>query len=271
MTEKEKETKGISRREFLKDAGLLVGGTAIGSTVLLAACGGGETDTVTNTVTNTATVTSTAPGGTQTITSTTTVGAGQTATETQTQTLTESRFVCPYCSTEFEHLEDLQAHSLDAHPTEAVPEELTTLIANGRTYAIPTESNWTLAHVLRDRLGLTGTKIACDQGACGNCTVLIDNEPYLACLTLATECDGKEITTIEGLEMDGILDPIQESFISNDAMQCGFCVPGAIMATKALLIQNSNPSREDVKKALSGVLCRCGAHVKMVEAVLEVS
>lgn len=268
MTEKKEESGGVSRRDFLKDAGLLVGGTAIGSTVLLAACGGDGEATVTRTVTNTSTVTQggatvTMPGATVTQT----VGGGATVTATETET----KFVCPTCGMEFDTLSLLKAHFDSTHPTEAVPGELTTLIVNGRTYALPTESNWTLAHVLRDKLGLTGTMIACDQGACGNCTVLIGNEPYLACLTLATECDGKEITTVEGLVIDGIMDPIQESFISNDAMQCGFCVPGAIMATKALLIQNSNPSREDVKTALSGVICRCGAHVNMVEAVLEVS
>ena len=253
MTEKKKIPKGLSRRDFLKDAGLLVGGTAIGSTVLLAACGG-ETTTETVTQTQTATVTST-------------VGAGQTA--TVTETLTASRFVCPIDGMEFDTLAELQAH-FEAEHGGAVT-GLTTLSVNGQMYALPVQPNWTLAFVLREKLNLTGTKVACDRGSCGCCSVLVDGDQFLACMMLAAECEGLNITTIEGLEINGELDPLQQAFVTNDAMQCGFCIPGAIIAAKSLLLAKQNPTKEEIDTVLSGVICRCGAYVKMVKAVMEVS
>jgi aerobic-type carbon monoxide dehydrogenase small subunit (CoxS/CutS family) len=268
MTEKEKQKKPvqISRREFLRDAGLLVGGTAIGSTVLLAACGGGETETVTNTVTRTqtATVTSTLPGETQTVT--TTVGAQQTATVTQTQTdtLTQTRFVCPECGMEFDTLAELQEHYQATHPTEVVE---TILTINGEAYGLKIEPHWTLLKVLTEKLGLTGTKLACDRGHCGSCTVIMDGKAVLACTTLATECEGRKIETIEGLA-DGITHhPIQQAFIDNYGFQCGFCIPGIIMSAKALLDANSNPSEDDIKKALSGNICKCGHYPRIISSV----
>jgi carbon-monoxide dehydrogenase small subunit len=271
--EKEKRPVELSRREFLKDAGLLVGGTAIGSTVLLAACGGGETETVTNTVTRTqtATTTSTLPGETQTVT--TTVGAGQTATVTQTQTqteiLTEARFVCPTCGLEFDTLAELQVHFAAEHPAEVL-ENVIHISVNGRDYGIPVEPQWTLAYLLRDKLGLTGTKLSCDEGACGRCTVIIDGEPILSCMALALEYDGKNVLTIEGLEQNGELDPLQEAFVNNYATQCSFCVPGMIMSAKVLLDENPNPTKDEVKEALSGVLCRCGNYARYIQAVMSV-
>ena len=131
----------------------------------------------------------------------------------------------------------------------------------------------TLANTLREKLGLTGTKITCDNGACGNCTVLIDGKAVLSCMTLTIECGGREITTIEGLgdPKAGILDPIQQAFIDHTAFQCGFCTPGMIMSSKALLNENTHPTEEEVKEALSGNFCRCISHYQVVEAVMAAS
>ena len=129
----------------------------------------------------------------------------------------------------------------------------------------------TLAHTLRETLGLTGTKVGCDQGSCGACTVLMDGEPVLSCMTLTIECGGREITTIEGLAgaADETLHPVQESFMDHSAFQCGFCTPGIIMSATALLDENPAPQREQVTEALSGHYCRCISHYQAVEAVLD--
>lgn len=129
----------------------------------------------------------------------------------------------------------------------------------------------TLAQTLRDKLELTGTKIGCDHGACSACTVIMDSKPVLSCMILTVECDGKEVTTIEGLEdqKTGQLHPLQQSFIDNTAFQCGFCTPGIIMTSKALLDRNPAPSEEDIKEALAGNYCRCGSHYLVIKAVRE--
>lgn len=128
----------------------------------------------------------------------------------------------------------------------------------------------TLAHTLRETLGLVGTKITCDNGACGSCTVLMDGKAVLSCMTLTSECHGASILTIEGLAdpKTGRLDPLQQSFIDHTAFQCGFCTPGMIMSAKALLDENSSPTETEVKEALSGNFCRCISHYQVVEAVL---
>ncbi len=130
----------------------------------------------------------------------------------------------------------------------------------------------TLAFTLRETLGLTGTKIACDGGACGCCTVLMDGRAVLSCMTLTIECNGKSVTTIEGLrKASGDLDPLQEAFIDETAFQCGFCTPGIIMSAKGLLSENPSPTEEEIKEALSGNFCRCISHYHVVRAVKAAS
>ncbi len=131
----------------------------------------------------------------------------------------------------------------------------------------------TLAHTLRETLGLTGTKITCDNGACGSCTVLMDGTAILSCMTLTVECQGKSVITIEGLAdpKSGRLDPLQQSFIDHTAFQCGFCTPGMILSARALLDTTPSPSEEEVKEALSGNFCRCISHYQVVRAVMAVA
>ena len=139
---------------------------------------------------------------------------------------------------------------------------------NGRQYELLITPNMTLDELLREQLDLTGTKRACGVGECGSCTVLVDGDPTLACSTLAVAVRDKEILTIEGLARGTQLHPLQQAFIDEGAIQCGFCTPGMIMMAKALLDDNPNPSRQEVKEGLGGNLCRCTGYVKIVGAVL---
>jgi aerobic carbon-monoxide dehydrogenase small subunit len=131
----------------------------------------------------------------------------------------------------------------------------------------------TLSFTLRETLGLTGTKLSCDGGACGGCTIIMDGKAVLSCMLLTVECDGGEITTIEGLRnpKTGELDPLQQAFIDHTAFQCGFCTPGMIMSAKALLNENPSPTEGEVKEALSGNFCRCISHYQVIDAVLDAS
>ncbi|HKZ50944.1 MAG TPA: 2Fe-2S iron-sulfur cluster-binding protein [Dehalococcoidia bacterium] len=140
-------------------------------------------------------------------------------------------------------------------------------IVNGRTEELAIPPNRTLLEVLRDELYLTGTKEGCGTGNCGACTVILDGHPVLACLTLALEAEGSEILTIEGLTANGELHPLQRAFIEHGAVQCGFCTPGFILAAKALLERNPNPTTDEIRQALSGNLCRCTGYVRIIEAV----
>jgi len=142
---------------------------------------------------------------------------------------------------------------------------------NGDLYKLAVDSQVTLLELLREDLRLTGTKQGCDSGECGSCTVLLDGEPVNACLVLAVEADGKKVLTIEGVAEGATLHPLQEAFITHGAVQCGYCSPGMILTSIALLHENPSPSEWDVKKAIAGNLCRCGAYQKIVEAVLSVS
>lgn len=142
------------------------------------------------------------------------------------------------------------------------------LILNGQKINLEVEPHEVLLHVLRERFQLTGAKEGCGTGDCGACTVLLDDEPILSCLTLAIECDGKSITTVEGLAKNGQLHPLQRAFIERGAFQCGFCTPGMIMSSYALLQRNPAPSMQEVREAIAGNLCRCTGYVKIVEAVM---
>ncbi|WP_066360709.1 (2Fe-2S)-binding protein [Herbidospora mongoliensis] len=145
---------------------------------------------------------------------------------------------------------------------------MTTLIVNGMEYPLDlADPRVTLLDALRDKLGLTGTKKGCDQGACGACTVIADGRRILSCLTLAAQCDDREITTIEGLESH----PMQEAFMRHDAFQCGYCTSGQIMSAVALLGENRAGNDADIREFMSGNLCRCGAYSNIVSAVREVA
>jgi len=148
------------------------------------------------------------------------------------------------------------------------PAEMTkiTLLINGRRHRLLVEPRWSLLFVLREKLGLTGTKVGCDRGECGACTVLIRGEPRYACMTLAVEAEGKEITTLEGLMKGEDLGPVQQAFLESDAFQCGYCTPGQIMAVEGLLRSNPNPSPEEIRRGVSGNLCRCGTYAHIFEA-----
>ena len=146
--------------------------------------------------------------------------------------------------------------------------QLISLCVNGEWREVAVKPRLTLVEVIRDSIGLTGTKASCESGACGACTVLLEDRPILACLTLAIECDGKRVQTVEGLAEGGKLSAIQDAFLDQGAVQCGFCTPGLIMATKSFLAENPNPSEEEVRHAMVGHLCRCTGYFQIIEAIL---
>jgi len=146
-----------------------------------------------------------------------------------------------------------------------------TITVNGVKYQVSVEPRWTLAEVLRDHLGLTGTKIGCNAGECGACTVLLDGKNVYSCSQLAVWVNGRSVTTVEGLAASGELDPLQKAFIEHDAPQCGYCTSGQLMSAKALLARNPNPTREEVQRGLTGNLCRCSNYNRIVESVLAAS
>jgi carbon-monoxide dehydrogenase small subunit len=141
------------------------------------------------------------------------------------------------------------------------------LVLNGEETGVAFAPYKTLLEVLREDLGLTGTKHGCELGECGACTVLVNGDPVLSCLLLALECDGADVTTVEGLVADGHLHPLQEAFADLGAAQCGYCTPGFLLTAKALLDQNPNPTRDEIREALSGNLCRCTGYLQIFEAV----
>jgi carbon-monoxide dehydrogenase small subunit len=149
--------------------------------------------------------------------------------------------------------------------------KIITLTVNDTAYEVAINPWQTLLDVLRDELGLIGTKKGCDVGTCGVCTVIMDGKAVLSCLLLAVECEGQNITTIEGISSPDSLHPIQTSFIENGAIQCGFCTPGIIMTSKALLDENPQPTDDQIKEALAGTFCRCTGHIKIMEAVKKVA
>jgi len=155
-----------------------------------------------------------------------------------------------------------------APSTPSAPRTAVRLTVNSRTQSIEIEDRWTLAEVLRDHLNLTGTKIGCDRGECGACTVLVDGRPVYSCSQLAVWMDGRSIQTVEGLASGNQLDPLQRAFIEHDAPQCGYCTSGQLMAARALLNTNPNPTPEAVRAAMTGNICRCSNYNHYVEAVL---
>jgi aerobic carbon-monoxide dehydrogenase small subunit len=138
---------------------------------------------------------------------------------------------------------------------------------NGRSLSLEIPPHHTLLDVLRDNVRLTGTKECCSEGECGACTVLVNGQAVCSCLVLAVEMDGQQITTIEGLASDGQLDPVQQAFVATGAVQCGFCIPGMIMAARQLLASNPHPTRAEIQEGLAGNLCRCGGYSRILDAV----
>jgi aerobic-type carbon monoxide dehydrogenase small subunit (CoxS/CutS family) len=145
------------------------------------------------------------------------------------------------------------------------------LIVNGASHDVAVPGHETLLVTLRERLQLTGTKFVCGRGECGACTVLVDGRSAYSCLTLTAACAERKITTIEGIGREDALSPLQAAFVEHDALQCGFCTPGQILAATALLDANPNPTEDEVKRGMSGNLCRCGTYPKIVRAVLAVA
>ena len=161
-----------------------------------------------------------------------------------------------------------QKHVADAHPGEA---SLVTakLKVNGKDYKVQIEPHWTLQRTLQFKLGLTGAKQMCDRGVCGSCTVIMDGRAVLSCTTLAVECEGKEIETVEGIAANKKWDSLIKSYCKWDAMQCGYCTPGFVVSAKALLDKNPNPTENDCKQALAGNICCCGTYPRHPTAIME--
>ena len=164
---------------------------------------------------------------------------------------------------------DVTARGLAPHTKSR--SQLISLCVNGEWREVAVKPRNVLVEVIRDTLGLTGTKASCESGTCGACTVLLDDRPILACITLAVECDGRQIRTVEGLADGEKLSAIQEAFLDQGAVQCGFCTPGMLMSATALLQNSPKPTREEINKALEGNLCRCTGYNTIVDAVLQAS
>lgn len=180
-----------------------------------------------------------------------------------------SKYLCPYCAAQPESFESLKAHVLKSHSNQPVPlpEGMIRLTVNGQAYQIHVEPEWTLNYLIHDRMGLTSPKMFCDRGACGSCTVIMEGRPILSCMSLAIECDGKRIETAEGIADAG--HPLVESYVKHHCMQCGYCTPGFITTSKALLDRNPNPSEAEIVEALGGNLCRCGTYPQHPKAIQE--
>jgi aerobic carbon-monoxide dehydrogenase small subunit len=223
-----KPMNGLSRREFLKDAGLVVGGATVGSMTFLSGCKTATTETKT-------------------------VG-GSTVTVTAAPV---TKYIDPIDGTEWPTLDALKAHFTAVRPLASLASNFVNLNVNGTDYYLQVGDMEMLAFTLREKLGLFGTKIGCDHGQCGVCTVLVNGVPMLACLLLSIEISGSKIQTVEGLSDGVTLNPLQQKFYNADAVQCGYCTPGVLMAATALLAAKPKPTTADVRLALSGHLCFC--------------
>ncbi len=164
-------------------------------------------------------------------------------------------------------VEDRLGVSAAAAVSGAVPESPLTLLVNGESYRVSVQPQWTLQYVLAEKLGLTGTKEFCGEGACGACSVIMDGRPVLSCMMLAIECGGRTIETIEGIARAG--HPLIEAYIKHSCMQCGFCTPGFVVTAKALLDRNQDPTIDEIKEAMVGNLCRCGTYPAHIKAIQE--
>jgi aerobic-type carbon monoxide dehydrogenase small subunit (CoxS/CutS family) len=178
-------------------------------------------------------------------------------------------YSCPYCATQCETFEGLKSHVFGRHKAQPLPtpEGHIRVIINGQEYTTRVEPEWTLYYLIHEKLGLIGTKMFCDRGACSSCTVIMEGRPILSCMTLAIECDGKAIETIEGIESKK--HPLIDAYVRNHAMQCGYCTPGFVVTAKALLDRKPDPTEEEIRDALGGNLCRCGTYPQHPKAVLE--
>ena len=194
----------------------------------------------------------------------------QTAVGTMIETMPSKlkEYCCPICTRVFVSHEDLQQHYGTQHQGAIIP-VVVTLNLNGRQCEALIEPHWTLKRTLQFRLGLTGAKHMCDRGVCGSCTVIIDGRAVLSCTTLAIECEGKAIQTIEGIAADPKWKPLIDAYCRWDAMQCGYCTPGFLVSAKALLDKNPNPTEQDCREALAGNICICGTYPRHSTAILE--
>jgi len=181
---------------------------------------------------------------------------------------TLQEFRCPICDRAFASHEGLRQHYAAEHPSAIVP-TVVSLNLNGQQSEVLIEPHWTLQRTLQFRFGLTGTKHMCDKGVCGSCTVIMDGRAVLACTTLAIECTGKKIQTIEGIAADPKWKPLIDAYCRWDAMQCGYCTPGFLVSAKALLDKNPNPTEQECREALAGNICICGTYPRHSTAILE--
>jgi xanthine dehydrogenase YagT iron-sulfur-binding subunit len=222
---------GLNRRNFLKSAGFAVAGGTLGAGLKL-----------------------------------TPEAAAGTAVEAAPTTITNFR--CPICAKDFTTYGGLKDHFAVAHQGRVLP-VTTKLTVNGKNYEVLIEPHWTLQRTLQFKLGLTGAKQMCDRGVCGSCSVIIDGRVVLSCTTLAVECEGKKIETVEGIAADKKWNPLIQSYCKWDAMQCGYCTPGFVVSAKALLDKNPNPTEEQCKQALAGNICCCGTYPRHPTAIME--
>ena len=223
------EGSGLNRRNFLKSAGVVIAGGTMGAGLTVA--------------TEAAVAAASAP-------------------------TTLTNFRCPICAKDFNTFDALQRHFAAAHPGHVLP-VTTKLKVNGKDYDVLIEPHWTLQRTLQYKLGLTGAKQMCDRGVCGSCTVIIDGRAVLSCTTLAVECEGKSIETVEGIAANPKWHQLIQSYCKWDAMQCGYCTPGFVVSAKNLLDKNATPSEDDCKQALAGNICCCGTYPRHPTAIME--
>jgi xanthine dehydrogenase YagT iron-sulfur-binding subunit len=195
-----------------------------------------------------------------------TLSADKPAVDPVATTLTHFR--CPIDSKEFNTFQALKDHFAAAHPGVIMP-VVTKLKVNGKDHELLIEPHWTLQRTLQFKLGLTGAKQMCDRGVCGSCTVIMDDRAVLSCTTLAVECEGKSIETVEGIAENPKWRALIQSYCKWDAMQCGYCTPGFVVSAKAFLAKKPDPTEEDIKQALAGNICCCGTYPRHTTAILE--